>query len=526
VWGQVCGFFLVNGFEKAYGAQIQFKKLEGGILRRVHLEKVHLLCPENSLLDSLEVEEVDTGLKIKDLIKREDDFEHQVFLRKTLIRLKKSIQFEFLKPHKLFNHALTFGEFLRFDHGTVIFSHLKDIFLFIQHISYQENLDRQGNPILKILARTPRQGYQNQIFVSRDKDETRIVITDYALSQFSKLIPNGFIEKGELNGEICLGSDGVSKANLSVKELKIKFDSGDEVKIQIKLSYQKGEQGKWSCRIEKIKFNIQSLEIDTTLDLKGRFTISDKIFRIDGMIKIKDFFINQTPFPSGEGTLDYDSQTGILEIDYLRFGEEYQLKGKYHIFDRILDLECDFINADLSRLQSLVSCSMEGKLDGFIRLSGDPNFPRWEGQLNCNKGQVCGFAFEEARFGMIGFGPEIELKHSKLLTSSGQWLVSGVIDFKKTKPFKNVKFSMDPEQMGIHGFEISKEDKELTLKKQINRKLAVSLKARSLYEDPLMAERDADTEVQLEYEYHPNQDVVFRMDENEQMVGLRKKLEF
>src|SRR5574341_1130086 len=120
-WGQICGFFLVGGFEKAYGAQIQFKRLEGGILERFRLEKVQLLCPENFLVDSLEVEEVDTGLKIKDFIRKKDVLNHQVFLRSTLVRLKRSIQIGFSKPHSLLNHMMIFQEFLRFDQGKLVF---------------------------------------------------------------------------------------------------------------------------------------------------------------------------------------------------------------------------------------------------------------------------------------------------------------------------------------------------------------------------------------------------------------------
>jgi hypothetical protein len=171
---------------------------------------------------------------------------------------------------------------------------------------------------------------------------------------------------------------------------------------------------------------------------------------------------------------------------------------------------------------------IEGKLEGSIHMTGDPSYPRWDGQLNLGMGRLNKLAFEEAHFGLSGFGPVIDLKHSKIVTSSGRWIVLGSVDLKETRPLRNVKLAMDPQHMGLRGFRIKKDDelKELTLQKQINKKWAFSVKARSIFEDPVMAERDADTEIQLEYEYHPNQNVVFRMDENEQILGLRRKLEF
>jgi hypothetical protein len=531
---RVCGFFLIDGFKKAYGAQINFKRLEGGIYKGFHFEKVHVTMPKNSFLDTLEAEEVNTAIKVEDVIRKKDNSDQSVFLQSTLIRLKRSIGIDLSEPLLLLSKTLFVDNkilnIFRFDQGQLVFSRLRNIFLFIHQISFEKAEDENGNSILKILARSPDKGHRNQILVYHKKEDTHISISDYSLSGFSRLIP-GTIVGGALSGELFWGPHGMDRMYLSVQDLRIKSTSGSEIIIRLNLSYQKNKNGKWSCDIKKLKLNLGSIKTESTLELKGNFKISKERFLMNGALKFKDVKVNDRPFLDVVGNLQYDSKSGILQIEDLNIGKEYRLKGEYNLLKQKLDFTLDFLNADLSRLKIFFpqdEIIIEGRLGGFIRMTGDPSYPRWDGLLNLGVGRLGKIAFEEAYFGLSGFGSVIDLKHSKIITSFGRWVVLGAVDLKETRPLRNVKLAMDPQHMGLHGFKLKKDDelKELTLQKQINKRLAFSVKARSIFEDPVMAERDADTEIQLEYEYHPNQNVVFRMDENEQILGLRRKLEF
>lgn len=290
--------------------------------------------------------------------------------------------------------------------------------------------------------------------------------------------------------------------------------------------------GLWNSQVLVRALKLGPFHLAATLDIKGRYEASNRKLSWKSDLAIQDLYLNGSPLPVGKSILWYDPKLKRMQLDGLPLGKEYLLKGSYDLKMKNVDFTLEFNNAELSNLDLKFkdgqSPFLGGRVKGKVHLVGDPDFPRWDGRLHVREGRLYDQKCEEAFFYLSGFGSQIDLKNSRLMTSSGRWIVSGSIDLTKVHPFKNLDFAMDPQHMGMEGLAIKKDDdfKELTLEKQINDKFALSLRARPVLEESWVAEGESETEVQLEYEVQPQQDVLFRMDENEQMFGVRRKFEF
>ncbi len=290
--------------------------------------------------------------------------------------------------------------------------------------------------------------------------------------------------------------------------------------------------GKWNVALRFQHFKLGAFVIDAQLDLVGGFKFFENKFSLAGHLSLTELKINKVSFPDGQGDFSFDSTQQELHFTNIRLGQEYLLEGYYRLGDKTLDFTWTISNADLSRLSVFFSRRaapyLQGVMNGKISLKGAMDYPHWEGRVNFNSGQFFDVKFKEASLGLSGFGTTIDLKDSVVMTDPGQWLVSGSIDLKGKKPFKHIHFSMDPHHMGVKGFELRQDAdlQELTLMKKIDKRMAIGVKARGDLEESFMDDHSPGTQFQMEYELQPQQDLLFRMDETEQMFGIRKKIKF
>ncbi len=290
--------------------------------------------------------------------------------------------------------------------------------------------------------------------------------------------------------------------------------------------------GKWNMVFHLRHFKLGAFVLDAHLDLIGIFQIFENKFSLEGHLALTELKINEVSFPDGQGDFSFDSTQQEFYFKDMRLGQEYFLEGYYRFRDNTLDLTWTILNADLSRLGVFFprhkAPYLQGVMNGKISLKGAMDYPHWEGKVDFAHGQFFDLKFKEASFSLSGFGKTVDLKNSVVITDPGQWLVSGSIDLKGRKPFKHVRFNMDPHHMGLKGFELRQDEdlQELTLMKKIDKRMAVGVKASGSLDEDSMDEHSPGAQFQLEYELQPNQDFLFRMDESEQMFGVRKKFKF
>ena len=79
--------------------------------------------------------------------------------------------------------------------------------------------------------------------------------------------------------------------------------------------------------------------------------------------------------------------------------------------------------------------------------------------------------------------------------------------------------------MGVR-IENEPEDKEVTFEKNLNEKVSLSLHTLRNEGDYIGVSGDKEAEVELEYEMDEGQSFLIRFDEEESMMGLKKKYEF
>lgn len=242
----------------------------------------------------------------------------------------------------------------------------------------------------------------------------------------------------------------------------LNFDNG--YLAQAEFGY---ESGVYSLRANK---GVERFNFDLNLkDFKTRFHININHWKIGGHDITTSANINLEPIDSKWELGDYrfkgDLQTNYFILNYhpLRdFKAEYEISelglnpvsaqwgGTSHLTGSMsfgpnpsVDFQMQMADVALNEFQAIGShplpLSMEGTLEGRLRMMGFMASPEVSGRLVVRQGKISDFKYDEAIVEFYGAMPHLKLLDSKIVKKDNTFLIQGEIDFALKNILQKVK---------------------------------------------------------------------------------------
>ncbi len=418
----------------------------------------------------------------------------------------------------------------------------RDLFSFVGNLPVSVGvLELKGE--LNGIIGIPQINYQGELIRKKfGKDKT----IKWQLRQHKKIIK---IESILLSKGLSLS--GYLDINTSLLQLIFKIDKfnfgPDVFDGIIKIKGNKGNfilensvlsSPRFNCELEgkteghnvgfEIKMTDKKVPFKANVNLNGTMTSSG----FNAEILVKPISIQDKTYPPITAFLKIDNQKLIIEkANWLG---AYFLNGQL-IFSPLkfnfgLKVEEGDIIPILAFSPFLSDEDNYGKASGEIECYGEwPNL-NVKGIVEMKDSKVAQKNIEYAKFQFAGIYPYLTLIESPVIYNGTTLICAGPIDFSKPGKgkFQGVDYVMDESQMVWDGWKIKRgeEKNEISLTKEVEGGFAVRLKTPTgnEIEDNLLVEPGP--EVELEYTIKGKEKLKFRIDEEDDFVGIEHKINF
>lgn len=191
-----------------------------------------------------------------------------------------------------------------------------------------------------------------------------------------------------------------------------------------------------------------------------------------------------------------------------------------------------FDKMDINEFMALLGKGKEGKRGGIIsgqfKITGEMESPLVELKLEIQDAEFGKTKFDTAYLNLqgTGFGP-LYLQHSLVYYKNIPAELTGYIDPTEKDFFKHIEIHPTAEGFILDGIDIVKDaaGKTVTFGKDVNEKISVHFKS-VVTSDPEQGGEKAKPEVELEYKLKDNKNLMIKMDEDENTVGVKQKVQF
>lgn len=287
------------------------------------------------------------------------------------------------------------------------------------------------------------------------------------------------------------------------------------------------------------EFNLKK-EDEQNLQISVRAELNLQDLKLDFIpigIQVKPFIFRGQNLNEINGYLVYDRINHILKCDEMAWPEFVTSHGYLDFLKKELSLSLNFENIDFSKYLFLIKdkpdLTVSGVLNGHINVYGDWSYPITKGQLNLVEGQLKNFDYHQAIVNLEGQGPVIDFVNSRLFYGENQAaIIQGYLDFSDENVFSNLKFVSDLKSIVLRKIDVGITRENIELKKEeikVEKKLAENVNVKMITEKNVSSGILNKDKPSFELDYGMISDstsVIIQVDEDEEVIGIRKKFTF
>ncbi len=276
---------------------------------------------------------------------------------------------------------------------------------------------------------------------------------------------------------------------------------------------------------DKTDLSLQAkLESTSISDEKVLFKVSaDKIL------------LREDELPSFYSQLEWWKKEQKLFLDPIQWKDYLLGKGTIDIAQNQIDLSIMFQNTDLSKFMFLAKANAQnlvsGTMNGSININGELTYPQTKGNVELTNGHFLHLNYENANINLEGQGAVIDLVNSRVNYDGKSALLTGYLNFKNENIFSTVKFASDEKSVMIKGIDFVRQQGgtgvEMTKKVTSNVYVSMTTGSNDLGGAGLIEGQDKPS-FQIDYGINDDDDMslTLQVDENEEMIGLKKEIKF
>ncbi|MBU1062515.1 MAG: hypothetical protein KJ952_07365 [Candidatus Omnitrophica bacterium] len=258
----------------------------------------------------------------------------------------------------------------------------------------------------------------------------------------------------------------------------------------------------------------------------------DKEGIFQGKLFSRNLMLNSDPFV--KIGMSFSMTKDELEIESLRFGKSYNLKGRISLVKPFeTDLRLEIIRADVRGLASMAKVKTPevtlAIINGVFNIKGNMARLFSDGILESRNGQIGPVGYDFATIRLEGFGPIVNIVDSSIRQGTGTLTMEGHVDLRSIPRgglFDNLRVRSDMKTIVWDGWDITKEGQdELTMTKDISDKMIVGFKTRTREHLTTYYNRENPEEMNLKYKIGL-ENLNLKLKDNEEFVGIEHSVKF
>ena len=268
---------------------------------------------------------------------------------------------------------------------------------------------------------------------------------------------------------------------------------------------------------------------------KGRIVKDEKgqFLGFKGKLFSKNIALNSKPFLPVHAS--FNIKEGELEIETLRMGKPYELKG---VVGLVLPHKTDVIfeinRADMRELSKVSKMKNRdvafGIVSGGFHIKGSLAGNLFsEGTLESRKGRLGAIEYDIVKIRLEGFGPIINIVDSSFKENSGTLTMEGYVDLRnisKGGMFDGIRVRSDVKTIVWRGWDITKDGTdELRMEKDVGDKVRVGFKTVARDSLPSYRESESLDEISLKYKMGM-ENLQMKLKDNEEFFGIEHSVKF
>jgi hypothetical protein len=289
--------------------------------------------------------------------------------------------------------------------------------------------------------------------------------------------------------------------------------------------------GLFNIRLALEHLNFRNNDLLTNIVVEGGFIPQKKL--VQGKIYSAGSVLNYQPLPEFKGF--FRLKDGEARVSSLRWGEIFLLSGLLNFGTPLsgnLSILINNFNLELLATLFYPTWSAFGSLRGKLKFDIGAQGVNTRGEINLSEGIFGPFKFKGGRILLAGEKSIMTLANSKVYNENGYFELGGEVDFRKLgQPDFGRKMTMTQNQSKIEwqGWNISRKDglneQRISAGKGIDEKFSVGFNAYVNNEERLDSAENQN-EFDLEYKLEDDKSLKIRLKENEELLGVERKVKF
>lgn len=329
-----------------------------------------------------------------------------------------------------------------------------------------------------------------------------------------------------LQGKLIFNQDG-----LTIQDMQGSLNGSAEQTITFSGQLNQ-EQCSGTFHFNHFKFDKFDILTNLVLTLNKTTDSYDQNPKIRATLKTYGTVINHQPFSELNASLEVKDTN--LRVFSFSIGKGYDLRGIVNLNPPYnADLSLNFHQAEPNELiaqlfpaENFRQPDFSGVLNGLIKISGPLERPNIEGYLEAKQGRIGELDFLWANMNIKGRYPRVLISDSRICREEGSFIVEGEMDISEFKK-ENFNINIEPEK-GIfwQGWDVTrKRANQVHVSKNIAEDFKVTF-------DSFMKNKTANphddekSELALEYKIQGNQLLKLRLREEEEIVGIERRIRF
>ncbi|NQV04300.1 MAG: hypothetical protein HQ532_02275 [Candidatus Omnitrophica bacterium] len=268
---------------------------------------------------------------------------------------------------------------------------------------------------------------------------------------------------------------------------------------------------------------------------KGRIVKDEKdqSLGFKGKLSSKNITLNSKPFLPVRAS--FNIKEGELEIEALRMGKAYELKGVVglvtpHKADIMFKINRADMR-DLSKVSKMKNRDVAfGIVSGSFHIKGDLAGNIFsEGTLESRKGRLGAIEYDIVKIRLEGFGPIINIVDSSFKENSGTLTMEGYVDLRNVSKggmFDGIRVRSDVKTIVWRDWDITKDGAdELRMEKDVGDNMRVGFK--TVARDPLPSYRESENSEEISLKYNVGmENLQMKLKDNEEFFGVEHSVKF
>ena len=272
--------------------------------------------------------------------------------------------------------------------------------------------------------------------------------------------------------------------------------------------------------------------VSASLFIKGQLIKDDSggVIGFSGRLFSRKITLNSIPFETVQ--MAFNIIDDVLEIESLRLGKSYELKGRIGLVEpfQVL-LRLNIIRADIRDLAKIAKAKNPdtalGIMNGVFDIKGTLPDLFSSGVLESRHGRVGPVSYDSATIKFEGFGPIINIVDSRVMQGRSALTMEGYIDLRNIAKggfLGGIRVKSDLKTIVWDDWDITKEGiDKLSMTKDISDNFRVGFK--TMTRDPLTTYYDRENPEEMSLEYQMGEEnLQMKLKENEGFFGIGRNI--